>query len=125
MRGLFTLKSKIHPKVIDRDRQGVRRCKGCISDAGVNCPFKMDFRMHVHVWTVNTEQSPLVNYLCDKLHLGNFITGVTLTCSSLLCRSTQQCKKHVSTDHFSYHPFSMFCKQRSACDNVVKHSRFG
>lgn len=68
----------------------------------------MDFRIHVHVWTVNTEQSPLVNYLREKPRLGNFITGVTLTCSSLLCRSTQQCKKHVSTDRFSYRRISTF-----------------
>lgn len=60
--------------------------RGHISAPGVNCPLWMDVRIHTgHVWTVNTEQSPWVNQLCQKLHFGG------------LCH--QECHGRVSASH--------------------------
>lgn len=56
---------------------------------------QMDFKIRVHVCTVNTEQALLLNNPYNKFSLGNLMTGVVIsTCGSLPCSLHEQNKSH-------------------------------
>lgn len=99
----------IHPKIKNTsksDRRGQtesKRQRDVFLMLVWTVPLKWTSGYTLHVWTVNTEQSPLLNYLCD-----NFMTVSHWHVAPCSADPFSSAKKHVSTDHFSYRRFSMF-----------------